>query len=746
MTKPFKTVLFSCFLISLFSSASAQTCNNFTFSSNRLFTTCTALPYLNAFLHWNYHPSNGTVDIAYRHTGIASSRWVAWALNLKGQGMIGAQCLVALHNSSGLPYAYTSSVDSYDTSIGETPLSFQVQRVSTEYVSHEMIIFATLVLPNNQTSFHQVWNDGLVSGGAPQSHPTNGDNLKSMGSVDFASGISYSSSGGGGSQQKKKNVHGVLNAISWGTLMPIGAMTARYVKVFKAADPAWFYLHVACQCCAYIIGVAGWATGLALGNHTGIHTNSHGKIGMTIFILGTLQVCALLLRPKKDNKYRLYWNFYHWSVGYTEIILSIVNIFEGFDILDPGKNWKRAYIGILIFLGITAAFLEAYTWYVVLKRKKTESGTYPDVGIGANGDTSAQTCDNFTFSSNRLFTTCTALPYLNAFLHWNYHPSNGTVNIAYRHTGIASSRWVAWALNLKGQGMIGAQCLVASHNSSGLPYAYTSSVDSYDTSLGETPLSFQVQRVSTEYVSNEMIIFATLVLPNNQTSFHQVWNDGPVSGGAPQSHPTNGDNLKSVGSVGFASGISNSSSGGGGSQQQKKKNVHGVLNAISWGTLMPIGAMTARYMKVFKSADPAWFYLHVACQCCAYVIGVAGWATGLALGNNTGIHTNSHGKIGMTIFILGTLQVCALLLRPKKDNKYRLYWNFEGFDILDPGKNRKRAYIGILIFLGITAAFLEAYTWYVVLKRKKTESGRYPDVGIGANGDSGCGTRSQQEV
>ncbi|KAI8558104.1 hypothetical protein RHMOL_Rhmol04G0062900 [Rhododendron molle] len=305
MTKHFKTVLFSCFLISLFSSASAQTCDNFTFSSNRLFTTCTALPYLNAFLHWNYHPSNGTVNIAYRHTGIASSRWVAWALNLKGQGMIGAQCLVASHNSSGLPYAYTSSVDSYDTSLGDTPLSFQVQRVSTEYVSNEMIIFATLVLPNNQTSVHQVWNDGPVSGGAPQSHPTNGDNL---------------------------NVHGVLNAISWGTLMPIGAMTARYMKV-----------------------------------------------------------CALLLRPKEDNKYRLYWNFYHWSVGYIVIILGIVNIFEGFDILDPGKNWKRAYIGILIFLGITAAFLEAYTRYVVLKRKKTESGRYPDVGIGANGDSGCGT-------------------------------------------------------------------------------------------------------------------------------------------------------------------------------------------------------------------------------------------------------------------------------------------------------------------------------------------------------------------
>lgn len=384
MTNPFKTVLFSFLLISLFSSTSSQTCNNYTFSGNIFFTQCTALPYLNAFLHWTYHRSTGTVDIAYRHTGISSSGWVAWALNLKSQGMIGAQCLVALHNSNGLPYAYTSSVDSYDTSLRETPVSFPVQRLSAEYVSSEMIIFATLVLPNNHTSFHQVWNDGPVSGGTPQSHLTTGDNLKSLGSVDFASGNSDSSVGSGVSQQqKKKNAHGVLNTLSFGTLMPIGAMTARYMKVFKSADPAWFYLHVACQCSAYIIGVAGWATGLTLGNNTGIHTRSHGNIGMTLFILGTLQVCALLLRPKKDHTYRIYWNIYHWSVGYLVIILSIVNIFEGFDILDPAQKWKRAYIGILIFLGLSAAFLEMYTWYVVLERKERESQKYPNVRNGA---------------------------------------------------------------------------------------------------------------------------------------------------------------------------------------------------------------------------------------------------------------------------------------------------------------------------------------------------------------------------
>jgi len=166
-------------------------------------------------------------------------------------------------------------------------------------------------------------------------------------------------------------------------LLPLGAMAARYLKVFKSADPAWFYIHVVCQCSAYIVGVAGWATGIKLGSDSvGTQYDTHRNIGITLFCLGTIQVFALLLRPKKDHKFRTYWNIYHYAVGYAVIILSIVNIFEGFKILDPAKGWKRAYIAVLIFLGFNAAMLEAFTWYIVIKRKKSGSDKYPHVGNG----------------------------------------------------------------------------------------------------------------------------------------------------------------------------------------------------------------------------------------------------------------------------------------------------------------------------------------------------------------------------
>ncbi|KAL0307329.1 UNVERIFIED_CONTAM: cytochrome and DOMON domain-containing protein [Sesamum radiatum] len=251
--------------------------------------------------------------------------------------MDGAQSLIAFRNSTGLVYAYTSPITGYSPTMQPGTLSFRVPSVRAEFVDNQMILYATIELPQGRTSF--------------------------------------------------THVHGVLNVVSWGILMPLGAMAARYLKVFKAANPAWFYLHVTCQASAYIVGVAGWGTGLKLGSDSpGVERTTHRNIGITLFALGTLQVFALLLRPKPDHKYRFYWNIYHHVIGYTVISLSIANIFEGFDILDPEKKWKQAYIGVLIFLGVNAVLLEAFTWFVVLKRKRgSESDKYPHAANGMNG-------------------------------------------------------------------------------------------------------------------------------------------------------------------------------------------------------------------------------------------------------------------------------------------------------------------------------------------------------------------------
>ncbi|KAK4437423.1 cytochrome and DOMON domain-containing protein [Sesamum alatum] len=384
-------VLSACFLIIslLASSSCAQNCSDYRFSNNNIYTACNSLPALNSFLHWNYHQSSHTVDLAYRQTGVTASNWVAWSLNPGGGAMVGSQCLVAFRNSSGLLRAYTSPISSYGTQLEEGPLSFKVPRIAAEFTNNQMIIYATIELPNESTSFTHVWQHGAVSGDTPLMHSTDGEHVRSVGTIDFATGLTADvGTATVGSRNRIRNVHGVLNVVSWGIMMPIGAMAARYLKVFKMANPARFYLHVTCQSTAYIVGVAGWSLGLKLGHDSpGVQQTAHRNIGITLFVLATLQVFALFLRPKPDHKYRFYWNMYHHSIGYTVIVLSIVNIFEGLDIVDPEKKWKIAYAGVLIFLGAIAVLLEAFTWYVVLKRRRQSAPDKqrPHEANGVNG-------------------------------------------------------------------------------------------------------------------------------------------------------------------------------------------------------------------------------------------------------------------------------------------------------------------------------------------------------------------------
>ncbi|PON90234.1 Cytochrome b561 and DOMON domain-containing protein [Trema orientale] len=372
----------------LFLSSSAQTCNSYSFSGNQAFTNCMDLPVLSSFLHWNYVQSTGKLQMAYRHTAVSSNTWVSWAINPNSlsSAMPGAQALVAVPQSGGAPKVYTSPIQGYQTSLAEGNLSYEVTGLTASYQNNEMIIFATWSLPTTTTKINQVWQAGPVSGTTLGAHSTtNSANLNSKSALDLVSGQSQSG-GGSSSNLRKRNVHGVLNAVSWGILMPTGAIIARYLKVFKSADPAWFYLHVTCQTSAYIVGVAGWGTGLKLGSDSvGITRNPHRNIGIALFCLGTLQVFALLLRPKKDHKFRLYWNIYHHSIGYAVIILSIINIYEGFEILQK-DDWKKAYTGVIIALGAIAISLEAYTWYYVLKIKRSENKVpYGANGNGANG-------------------------------------------------------------------------------------------------------------------------------------------------------------------------------------------------------------------------------------------------------------------------------------------------------------------------------------------------------------------------
>jgi len=73
---------------------------------------------------------------------------------------------------------------------------------------------------------------------------------------------------------------------------------------------------------------------------------------------------------------------YHHSVGYTVIVLGIVNIFKGMSILQVEQKWKTGYIIAIAILGAIAVILEVVTWGIVLKRRKEDSKTYNGTSNG----------------------------------------------------------------------------------------------------------------------------------------------------------------------------------------------------------------------------------------------------------------------------------------------------------------------------------------------------------------------------
>lgn len=82
---------------------------------------------------------------------------------------------------------------------------------------------------------------------------------------------------------------------------------------------------------------------------------------------------AVIWRPNKQHAIRPYWNVSHHTVGYTTIILILVNVFEGLRILDAGNKWRDAYIAAIIVLGGTSMVLEIITWTMWLKRPQNIS-------------------------------------------------------------------------------------------------------------------------------------------------------------------------------------------------------------------------------------------------------------------------------------------------------------------------------------------------------------------------------------
>ncbi|KAK6919245.1 AIR12, DOMON domain [Dillenia turbinata] len=357
-----------------------------TVAATKTYEKCMMLPTQQASMAWTFHPHNATLDLVFFGTFISPSGWVGWGINPNTPEMTGTRALIAFPDpNSGqlvlLPYMIDPTVKLQRTPLLSRPLDIHLLSSSATLYGGKMAtihngatiqIYAALKLVPNKTRIHCVWNRGLyVQGYSPTIHPTTADDLSSIATIDV---LSASASVDHNNVQTLKTVHGIMNAISWGIMLPLGTVTARYLRHIQALGPTWFYFHAGVQLSAYFIGTVGFAIGIRLGELSpGVTYGLHRKLGFAAFCLGGLQTLALLFRPKSTHNFRKYWKSYHHFVGYACVVLGIVNVFQGFEVMGEGRSYaKLGYcLSLSTVVGVCMA-LEVNGWVVFCRKAKEE--------------------------------------------------------------------------------------------------------------------------------------------------------------------------------------------------------------------------------------------------------------------------------------------------------------------------------------------------------------------------------------
>ncbi|KAJ7961644.1 Cytochrome b561 and DOMON domain-containing protein [Quillaja saponaria] len=169
-------------MVLLISPVCSLTCTSQKLTGNKLYSNCTDLPQLDAYLHWTYNASNSSLSVAFIAAPAGKNGWVAWAINPTAEGMAGSQALVAL-KSGGSVVLKTFNISSY-SSIVESKLSFEVWDTRAEEKDGKITIFATVKVPEKAEKVNQVWQVGpSVTNGKPDKHEFKPPNLASKGSL-----------------------------------------------------------------------------------------------------------------------------------------------------------------------------------------------------------------------------------------------------------------------------------------------------------------------------------------------------------------------------------------------------------------------------------------------------------------------------------------------------------------------------------------------------------------------------------
>ena len=152
-----------------------------------------------------------------------------------------------------------------------------------------------------------------------------------------------------------------LMAIGWGLFIPIGIVGARMKETLLGTNGCWFHIHRAIQTLGYSMGLAGIGCGFAVRGEWNTPFTVHRDLGVTITVLGAVQIISLVARPSPESNKRVYWGYWHRWIGRSASILAVANIYYGmFDVAEVDTWAWVVYTVLLAVIVLIGVFNDGY--------------------------------------------------------------------------------------------------------------------------------------------------------------------------------------------------------------------------------------------------------------------------------------------------------------------------------------------------------------------------------------------------
>ncbi|KAK5136376.1 hypothetical protein LTR08_003502 [Meristemomyces frigidus] len=184
---------------------------------------------------------------------------------------------------------------------------------------------------------------------------------------NVANGASGGSGGPSASQNRMVTAHGVLAALAFVALFPIGG-----ILICLGNFTGLIWVHAALQAVAYLIYVGAFGLGVYIATSSQQITNVHAIIGIVLFIVLLFQPILGWMHHRvfKKTGGRSIWTWGHLSIGRVAVLLGMINGGLGLRLAGAGKSAKIAYAVVTAVVGMVYI---AVMLFGEMRRKKAQT-------------------------------------------------------------------------------------------------------------------------------------------------------------------------------------------------------------------------------------------------------------------------------------------------------------------------------------------------------------------------------------